>query len=411
MLMSQDLFLACLATILLLCAVVLLIPSVVFFIECVAAIFGQPADVAESDFREHPKLAVLVPAHNEASCIRATLETLIPQLQVSDRLIVVADNCNDDTAAIASTFDVTVIERHDLDHRGKGYALDYGLKFIETDEIEPPEVVVVVDADCAVEPGTLHRIARLADDLGHPVQATYLMEQPENPGPNDLISMFAIKIKNQVRLTGLSRLNWPCLLTGSGMAFPWSVVRKVSLAGDKTTDDMQLAIDLAIAGYPPIYCSKAKVLGRLMKDGAAKSQRARWEHGHLEMILTQVPRLLKEFVRQGRYNLLAMAIDLIVPPLSLLVILWAVVLALASLAIALGGSLIPLILVAIAGFLLSLSIFGTWAKFGRSDLPLVKLLTVALYILWKIPLYLRFLIQPQNRWVRTERDAVDTPEL
>lgn len=92
MLIRQDAFLICLDTILLLCALGLLIPSVVFFIECVTALFWQPADVAEPEFSERSKRAVWVPAHNEVSCIRATLDTLITQLQLQELKLDL--NCN-----------------------------------------------------------------------------------------------------------------------------------------------------------------------------------------------------------------------------------------------------------------------------------------------------------------------------
>jgi hypothetical protein len=48
-----------------------------------------------------------------------------------------------------------------------------------------------------------------------------------------------------------------------------------------------------------------------------------------------------------------------------------------------------------------------WAKFARQDLPLLQLLSVPFYVLWKIPVYLKFLVKPQNVWVRTQRDSVN----
>ena len=105
-----------------------------------------------------------------------------------------------------------------------------------------------------------------------------------------------------------------------------------------------------------------------------------------------------------------MALDLAVPPLSLLIILWLVLVISAFLAGILGASWMPFILLAIAGFFLLTSIFGAWFKFGRTDLSLLTLSAIPLYLFWKIPLYLKFLFQPQSRWVRTERDAVDTSE-
>lgn len=385
----------------------LLVPIAVLFVECSAALLPGQFETRESQ-EPQPKVAVLVPAHNEALGIGATLETLLPQITDQDYVIVIADNCDDETAAIARTFGVTVLERQDTERRGKGYALDYGLRSLEVD---PPEVVVVVDADCIVHQGTIERIARQAAAVARPVQAIYLMELPEKPSPKDSVSALAFLVKNLVRPSGLKRLGLPGLLTGTGMAFPWSALQKVTLASGNIVEDMQLGLDLAIAGYTPLFCSEARVTGRLpQQQQAAKSQRTRWEHGHLQTLLTQVPKLLKESVRQRRFDLAALALDMCVPPLSLLVMIWAVVMVGALLAGSLGASWTMALVVAIEGILIFISIVGAWAKFGRADLPVGSLLAVPFYLLWKIPLYFSFLVKPQTKWIRTERDAVDAPE-
>lgn len=378
------------------------VPLAVLLIECSAALLPDKCEKWDAG-GDSPRVAVLIPAHNEAAEIETTLLTILPQLTEKDRLVVIADNCTDETAAIARASGATVIERNNANLKGKGYALDYGMRLLE---IDPPDVVVVVDADCIVHTGTIDRIARQAMALKRPVQATYLMKQLDNPGLKDSISMLAIKVKNLVRLRGLNRLGCPVLLTGSGMAFPWAAICSVCLAGSKTADDMHLAMDLSIAGYPPAFAQDARITGRLMKQQAAKSQRTRWEHGHLEIILTQIPRLLKESVRQRRVDLLAIALDLCVPPLSLLVVVWTSAIGGALLAGVIGAFWIPTLFLAIEGLLIFISIVAAWAKFGYDDLPALTLLAVPFYILWKIPLYLAFLIQPQTNWSRTERDPV-----
>jgi cellulose synthase/poly-beta-1,6-N-acetylglucosamine synthase-like glycosyltransferase len=385
----------------------LFIPIAVLFIECSAAFLPGRGETWDTGV-PRPRVAVLLPAHNEASCISATIETLLPQLTDQDRLVVIADNCSDETAEIARGFGATVIERIDPVRRGKGYALDYGLRFIETD---PPAVVVMADADCIVHQGAIDRIARLADAVSRPIQSTYLMERPANPGPNDAVSALAFMVKNVVRPRGLDRLGQPCLLYGTAMAFPWSVIAHAPLANSNIVEDMQLAVDLAIAGHPSVFCEEAKVTGRLpQQKSAAKSQRVRWEHGHLKTLLTQVPQLIKASLGQRRFDLLAIALDLCIPPLSLLVMMWAAVMGGALLAGALGASWIPAIFLAIQGLLILISIIGAWAKFGRADLPARTLLAVPFYILWKIPLYFAFLVRPQTKWIRTERDTVEAKE-
>jgi len=138
---------------------------------------------------------------------------------------------------------------------------------------------------------------------------------------------------------------------------------------------------------------------------AAKSQRTRWEHGHLQRLLTQTPRLATASVGQKRFDLMAIVLDLSVPPLSLLVAIWLAAFAASILATIIGTSPIRAILLAVQGLLILVSIVSAWAKFWRADISGATLLSVPFYILWKIPLYLGFLRKRQTKWVRTERDV------
>ncbi|MBF2027629.1 MAG: glycosyltransferase [Oscillatoriales cyanobacterium C42_A2020_001] len=383
-------------------AVLLLLPISVLFIECVAALFPNHSRSTATDTLR-PRIYVLIPAHNEEAGIGATVAPLLEQLTTGDRLIVVADNCSDNTATVARELGATVIERHDPEHRGKGYALDFGVRFIAN---HPPDVVVIVDADCRVMPGSIERLAQLAITCNRPVQSTYLFEQSANPSPKTAVSTLAIIVKNWVRLAGLNNLGMPCLLTGTGMAMPWEIIRRAPLASGNIVEDMNLGMDLAISGYSPLFCPEARVTSVLpQKEQAAKSQRTRWEHGHLQTIKTQVPRLLKASLRTLRLDLLVLALDLLIPPLSLLVMLWLVATAISLLSLWLGASHIPAILLGIAGLLLVSAILLAWAKFARSYLPIKALLAIPLYILWKVPVYFAFLLKPQKAWVRTERDV------
>ena len=306
------------------------------------------------------------------------------------------------TAMIAAKTGATVIERTNNSQRGKGYALDYGCQFLAK---APPQVVIMLDADCTIEPQMIERIGYQAQQSQQPIQALYLMKPPVQDSPEDLISAFAFLIKNLVRPKGLARLGKPCVLTGSGMAFPWPIIQKIQLANDNIAEDLQLGIDLAIAGYPPQFCGEARVLSRLpQKPDAKKSQRTRWEHGYLQIMIKQIPRLLQISWREKRSDLLFLALEMSVPPLSLLVIIWMLVTALTLL----GGLLLkvwlPAQVMIMLGLTLAFSIVSSWHKFGSEIIPLKTLIYVPLYLFWKIPLYLKFLVAPQKEWVRTERE-------
>jgi cellulose synthase/poly-beta-1,6-N-acetylglucosamine synthase-like glycosyltransferase len=109
-------------------ALLVLLPATVLFAEAVLAVTirGNPAvPLPEIQEGDRSRLAVVIPAHNEASVISSTLRSVVPQLGKADRLTVVADNCSDETAAIAATEGAEVITRRDLVRRGKGYALDH----------------------------------------------------------------------------------------------------------------------------------------------------------------------------------------------------------------------------------------------------------------------------------------------
>lgn len=390
---------------LLLCGFGLLVPCAVLLAECVAALIPfYEEKIRDGEQVKNTKVAVLVPAHNEELIINSTLKDLKCKLPKEHDLIVVADNCTDKTADIARQLGATVIERKDETHLGKGYALDYGLRYIEQ---QPPDVVIFIDADCFVQQGTLEKLTQLAITTKRPIQATYLMSKPARSTTKDALSAFAFKVKNQVRLLGLKRFGLPCTLVGTGMAFPWAAIGSVNLANGDIVEDMKLGLDLNIAGHPPLFCPTAYVTGCLPQQAqAAKTQRTRWEHGHLQTLLTYVPRLIGGSIKQRRIDLLGTALDLSVPPLSLLVALWFVLMS-ASLLVAFIGIAYAAIFTAIIGWLLMLAVCTAWVNFGRKDLTLLQLLSIPAYIFNKIPVYFRFLFKPVKTWVRTERDSVN----
>jgi cellulose synthase/poly-beta-1,6-N-acetylglucosamine synthase-like glycosyltransferase len=378
-------------------------------VEVIAASLGQVVSHSpEPPLDESMFLAVLVPAHNEAVGISSTLESIARDLRPQDKILVVADDCTDDTALIAKANGAMVVERFEPTLRGKGYALDYGLKCLQAD---PPDVVIFVDADCDVEPGSLPRLAHQALAQNRPIQASYLIEQPTQQSLKGAISAFAIRVKNFVRPLGLQRLHAPCLLTGAGIALPWQAATAVTLASSHIVEDMKWGIDLALNGHLPIFYPEARVISRLPdEDPAAKKQRTRWEHGHLQVLTSYTPTLLWQGLRQRNFSLLALALELSVLPLSLLVMVWSGVTAAALSLMALGGPVWPLGIAILAGIGLLSAIFLAWVRYGQSILSLTQLVMVPIYILWKIPLYIRFALKPEKQWVRTQRTQQDISE-
>lgn len=381
-------------------AIVLLVPVTVLFAQVVLAWLPARRLVALAGRR--PSLAVLLPAHNEAAVIAGTLASIRPQLQAGDRMLVVADNCTDDTALIARDAGAEVIERRDAQQRGKGYALDYGVRHLEP---APPEVVIIVDADCQVEPEAIDWLARVSQQSGRPVQALYLMHAPADAGFRQQFAEFAWRVKNWVRPLGFHRLGLPCQLMGTGMAFPWESIRDARLANANIVEDMKLGVDLGLSGKPALFCPEAGVHSAFPEAAAAEvSQRTRWEHGHLEVILKEFPRLFGKGLMRGDLRTVALALDLAVPPLALLVLFLAGMCFATGAAIPAGGGAWPFLLACLGLGLLTVAVLLAWWGWGRALISFGTLLSVPFYIFAKIPLYIRFWTRRQKEWIRTDRD-------
>ena len=146
-------------------------------------------------------------------------------------------------------------------------------------------------------------------------------------------------------------------------------------------------------------------MGRLPSDrAAALRQRERWEQGHLRTIATSVPPLLLAGVGRGNLQAVALAVDLLVPPLSFLALGTFLAVATTSTAAALGQSIWPLLLSTVGVGLIAGSIAIAWSLLGEQRPPLRTLLAIPIYIAWKIPLYFGAIFTPQRRWIRTKRD-------
>jgi cellulose synthase/poly-beta-1,6-N-acetylglucosamine synthase-like glycosyltransferase len=390
-------------------AAITLVPVCVVAVESIAATVaaGRGGDAKRQAGGVRSCMAIIVPAHNEEASIAGTVTHLREHMRAGDRLLVVADNCSDRTADLASDEGAEVLERFNDNEHGKGYALAAGVDVLRA---ESPDVVVVVDADCRVDGDGIDALVAQVMRSGVPAQAAYVMTLPDRPTPRDAVSSFAFLFKNVVRPRGLKALGLPCLLTGTGMAFPWPVIARARLATGDIVEDMRIGLEMAIAGSPPMFCPTARVRSTLPGQRfAAASQRTRWEHGHLMTLLSFVPRLTWHALTRLRPKLLALAAELGVPPLSLLVA-WMIVLVLAAgLLAAFGESTLPLLLAGAAWMLLVFVVMLGWWKFGRETTSLRLLLTAPLYMLWKLPMYARFLIKPQRYWVRTEREGGADP--
>ncbi|MDH4390577.1 MAG: glycosyltransferase family 2 protein [Aquabacterium sp.] len=390
-------------TLTLLAAALLVLPAASLLMLVLASLRRtHPPLPATGSAGPRPPVAVLVPAHNESVHLLPTLACLQQQLAPGDRLVVIADNCNDDTASVARTAGALVLERHDTALRGKGYALAHGVDALRG---TPPAVVMVVDADCTLSANGVDAAVRACATSGRPVQLLNLMACQPGASVKHRLLEFAMRVKNHARTLGAARLGGACHLMGTGMALPWGLASTAELATGHIAEDMRLGTDLALAGHTTLFVPQGRVHSQFpLQASDAHVQKSRWEHGHLATLREQLPRLLGAGLRSRSKSLLVLALDLCIPPLALYVL---VVLA------ALGACLLTALVwpvlwpaTAVLGLgagAVASAVLLCWHRFARDLLSAKDLLSALGYVLWKAPIYLAYVFNKRSGWVRAKR--------
>jgi cellulose synthase/poly-beta-1,6-N-acetylglucosamine synthase-like glycosyltransferase len=357
-----------------------------------------------------PKLRfdLIVPAHNESAGIAETVKSLLALDYPADlrRVLVVADNCTDDTAACAGAAGATVLVRQDATLRGKGYALKYAFDRSLADD--KADAVVVVDADTVVSPNLLHAYAARFDAGAKACQAEYGVRNP-NASWRTRLMVIGLATFHGVRSLGRERLGVSCGLRGNGMAFANEVISVVPHEAFSLVEDLEYGIRLARAGYAVRYVDEARVLGEMVSsEKASRSQRRRWEGGRFAMMKTHGLPLLREALARRDGMLFDMAMDVLVPPLSYLFLTLAAGTAIAMFLAMAGvpGAALGAIPWTVALGMVILYVLRGVMLSNTGLRGLLDLAYAPVYILWKVALSASGSEKKQKEaeWVRTTRE-------
>lgn len=346
------------------------------------------------------RTVIVMPANDETAVITRTLTLLAAELPDGFHLLVVADNCTDNTADLAQQAGAEVLRRHDPIRRGKGFALAHARDYLAAQD-DACDVVVVLDADCTIDRPSLATLAAVARN--NPAQASYLMQPERDAAPMVQVSNFAFAIKNLVRQRGLQRLAGRVNLTGTGMAFPWPVFRDAPLATDDIVEDLALGLELAQRGTPPHFAAQATVWSAASSAEGTLKQRTRWEGGFLATSKRHALPTIAAGLRAGDWRTVWAGLSLAVPPLTLLLLLDVAGLGTLAVLTLMGAAVWPALLLGALLLLALLALVAAWARVGRPFLSGAAAARLPLYILWKIPLYLGLARKRPTDWLRAGR--------
>jgi 1,2-diacylglycerol 3-beta-glucosyltransferase len=401
-------------------AIIAALPCVYLFGLSIAAVFGRlgrkplpkPGDPIGEKGQGH--VAFVVPAHNEEADIESTLKGLVETVDENASIHIIADNCSDKTADVvrafvaahANTPNARVIKLWERSHetlRAKGYALEWALPQIfawsdsKEAQLGPVRFVCIVDADAQLSEGSL-ALARALFADGHEVlQSEYLF------GKGLGVRAEVMRIASAALITrGLGRgaLGLSDTLKGNGMFFRREVLEETPWCAYSLAEDLEYTMLLIKKGKRVHVMSGSQVSGKLSATKKGETdQRLRWEGGRLAVIKSESPRLARELLKKPSLQTLDILLELLIPPLGLLVALQAAALVATALLPGYGYTIL------IAGWLM----LGTYIVLSvfLSGLPLKTFLALAyvpIYVLWKIALLPKtWAASRSKRWVRTAR--------
>ncbi len=369
-------------------------------------LWSDPRQAAPAPAAPTTRFEVLVPAHDEAAGIGATVASLLaidyPRRLV--RITVVADNCTDDTAAVARRAGARVLVRTEPLHRGKGRALEYAFGRLLAEGFA--EAIVVVDADAVADPGLLRAFGPYLVAGAAAVQADNSVLNPDDSWRTRLMAI-ALGSFHRLRFAAREHLGLSCGLRGNGMCLSRRLLLAIPHTAASRAEDLEYGLMVAEAGFAIRYAAGAHVRSAMVSgEGAARSQRRRWEEGRRELAGQHGWRLLRKALRRRDGRLLDVALDLLLPPLSTLAAATAAGLATTLVASVAWRPLpVSLALWGTCLLLLATYVLRGWVLSGTGWRGLADLLLHApAYAAWKLALRLQPSGHLPTAWVRTRRE-------
>ena len=263
------------------------------------------------------RFAVLIAAHDEEAVIGGALDALAAQMYPAAGfdVFVVADNCHDNTAAIARRAGATVMERFTDGPSTKGQALAWLWKHVRH---RGHGGVVVLDADNQAAPDFL---GAMSAELSRGHQLVQGIRKAKNlDGGTAGLDALTELCTHRIGAAGRMYLGLGAPLMGSGVAYQAALFdRLIAEVGQTVVEDCEWQAKLALEGVPVRWTDRAAVFDeKTAKAEAMGTQRTRWMAGRGQVARAFVGPLLRRFVATRDPLALDTALYLVAAPRSLL---------------------------------------------------------------------------------------------
>lgn len=260
------------------------------FIYIVIALIGDKKKKLDTyEAKKLHKFAFIIAARNEQAVIGNLINSIKQQNYPAELIdvIVVADNCTDDTAQIAREHGAICYERFNNMLVGKGYALDYCFnKIVEQfGDYTAYDGYFIFDADNVIDKNYVKEMNKVFD-RGYNVITSY--RNSKNYDTNWITSGYSLWFIREAKYLNNPRmmLKTSCTVSGTGFLVNSSIIKKNNgWKFNLLTEDIQFSVVNILEGEKIGYCESAMFYDEQPTTFKQSwNQRMRWSKGFYQVM-------------------------------------------------------------------------------------------------------------------------------
>ena len=260
------------------------------FIYIVIALIGDKKKKLDTyEAKKLHKFAFIIAARNEQAVIGNLINSIKQQNYPAELIdvIVVADNCTDDTAQIAREHGAICYERFNNMLVGKGYALDYCFnKIVEQfGDYTAYDGYFIFDADNVIDKNYVKEMNKVFD-RGYNVITSY--SNSKNYDTNWITSGYSLWFIREAKYLNNPRmmLKTSCAVSGTGFLVNSSIIKKNNgWKFNLLTEDIQFSVVNILEGEKIGYCESAMFYDEQPTTFKQSwNQRMRWSKGFYQVM-------------------------------------------------------------------------------------------------------------------------------
>lgn len=260
------------------------------------------------------RFAIVVPAHNEERVLANLVEScraLHYPAELYD-IYVVADNCEDGTAEVATAAGALVIQRENRQERGKGYALDYAFRILQAGR-RHYDAYVVFDADNLVHPDFLSVMNYHLCRGDRVIQGRMDAKNPTDTWVSGTFGM-SVWVSNRFWFLAKHNLGFSSVLGGTGMCIAADLIRDIGWGATSFTEDLEFTMKALLRGTKTVWAHDAICYDEKVQTFAASwRQRKRWVQGQSTVARMYIGPMLWRGLTEGNPLFIEAAFQLFNP--------------------------------------------------------------------------------------------------